>query len=104
MSESYPKYQYSVFTNDPKNGQLVIRADDFDELLTAKRDIDKILNKIEAKEVAIVPPVTRPIIHTEQKPIAVTEFEDACEKCGSPKGTSKKGNRYCLAKCWLKEK
>lgn len=39
----------------------------------------------------------------KDKPVPVSEFEDKCDKCGSPKGTSKAGNRYCLAKCWLKK-
>jgi len=37
-----------------------------------------------------------------KKSVPVEQFEDVCENCGSKKGTSKKGNRYCLAKCWLK--
>jgi hypothetical protein len=45
----YPRFQYSVFTNDPDNGQLVIRSDSFEELLQGKKEIDKILDKIDQK-------------------------------------------------------
>ncbi len=84
----FPKFQYSVFTNDPTNGQLVIRADTFQELLTAKEDINKILEKIGAKEVS--------------KSIPVEQFQEMCQNCNIPKVQSKKGNMYCPNKCWLK--
>ena len=31
------------------------------------------------------------------------ELEETCDKCGNKMGISKKGNPYCLAKCWLRE-
>lgn len=37
----------------------------------------------------------------KQRALPVEQFEDRCEKCGSKKGTSKAGNRYCLSRCWL---
>ena len=43
--KGYPKYQYSVFTKNGRDEQLVIRADTFEELKEAKLNIDKILEK-----------------------------------------------------------
>jgi len=50
MENGYPKYQYSIFLKDGKDEQIVIRADDFDELIEAKKDIDKILEKRQKDE------------------------------------------------------
>ena len=89
MNESFPKYQYSIFLRDTRDEQLVIRTDTFEELLEAKKNIDTIITK-------------RENVTLKQKTIPIEQFEEVCEKCGSKKGTSKKGNKYCLAKCWLK--
>ncbi len=42
-----PKYQYSIFLNGRRDEQLVIRADTFEELLEAKKNIDVIIAKRE---------------------------------------------------------
>lgn len=41
-----------------------------------------------------------------KKSMTVEEYEnrDKCDKCGSAMGVSQKGNKYCLAKCWLNPK
>ncbi len=44
---SYSKYQYSIFLNGSRDEQLVIRTDTFEELLEAKKNIDKIVIKRE---------------------------------------------------------
>ena len=43
---SFPMYQYSVFLNDGRDEQLVVRAATFAELLEGKRNLNKILNKV----------------------------------------------------------
>lgn len=48
--KSYPKYQYSIFLKNGRDEQLVIRADSFDELIEAKKDIDLILGKRQTEE------------------------------------------------------
>ncbi len=48
MSEKhYCKFQYSIFLRDSRDEQLVIRTDTFEELIEAKKDIDKIITKRE---------------------------------------------------------
>lgn len=47
-------------------------------------------------------PRPKPIMHTEQKPIGIGEFQDKCEKCGADKILSKKGNMVCKNFCWTK--
>jgi hypothetical protein len=43
---SYPMYQYSVFLNGERDEQLVVRASTFDELLAGKRNINRVLDKV----------------------------------------------------------
>ena len=43
---SYPMYQYSVFLNGGRDEQLVVRASTFSELLAGKRNINKVLDKV----------------------------------------------------------
>jgi hypothetical protein len=43
---SYPMYQYSVFLNGGRDEQLVVRASTFDELLAGKRNINRVLDKV----------------------------------------------------------
>lgn len=68
MDESYPKYQYSVFTKNGRDEQLVIRADTFEELIEAKKNIDKILAKKDAAHettqatLPAIPVNTRPCV------------------------------------------
>ena len=79
MSEQYPRFQYSIFLKNGRDEQLVIRTETFEDLIEAKRDIDKILDKVEAK--AYVPDIITP----------------KCPKCGSlmVRRTSKKtGNEF----------
>ena len=47
--KNYPKYQFSIFPNGSRDEQLVIRTDTFEELIEAKKDIDKIVEKKAAK-------------------------------------------------------
>ncbi len=42
----YPTYQYSVFLNGGREEQLVVRASTFGELLAGKRNINKVLEKV----------------------------------------------------------
>ncbi len=67
MSESYPKYQYSVFLKNGRDEQIVIRTETFNDLLEAKKDVNKILEKVEAE--------------TKQTTLPITP---KCPKCGSP--------------------
>jgi len=41
----FPKYQYSVFISNGQDEQIVIRADNFKEFKTLKRNVDVILKK-----------------------------------------------------------
>lgn len=43
--KEYPKYQYSIFLKNGKDEQLVIRSDSFEELVEAKKNIEKIMEK-----------------------------------------------------------
>jgi hypothetical protein len=43
---SYPMYQYSVFLDGGREEQLVVRASTFEELLEGKRNINKVLDKV----------------------------------------------------------
>ena len=45
----YPMYQYSVFLNGGRDEQLVVRAATFAELLAGKRNINKVLDKVDAQ-------------------------------------------------------
>lgn len=95
----FPKYQYSVFLKNGRDEQIVIRANTFEELLEAKKNVNKILEKVEAK-----PEVTQsPTTQVNKPTMTVEQFENRtnCEKCGSAMGISRKGNKYCLKKCWL---
>ena len=49
MDKGFPKFQYSIFLKNGRDEQLVIRADTFEELMEAKKDINKILEKVEEK-------------------------------------------------------
>ncbi len=60
MNKAYPKFQYSVFLKNGRDEQLVIRADDFEELAEAKKDIDKIMGKREEKPVQTSIPANKP--------------------------------------------
>ena len=46
---SYPMYQYSVFLNGGRDEQLVVRASTFDELLAGKRNINRVLDKVNSQ-------------------------------------------------------
>lgn|SRR3990167_6839866 len=78
-TREYPKYQYSVFLRNSRDEQIVIRTETFEDLLEAKREINKILDKVETK----------------------TQDEESngekCVKCGAPairkKGISVKTNK-----------
>lgn len=50
VGKDYPQYQFSVFLGEKRNEQIVIRTDTFEELLEAKNNINKILEKVEAKQ------------------------------------------------------
>lgn len=52
IDKDYPMYQYSVFLNGNRDEQIVIRTDTFEELLEAKKNVNKILEKVEAKQEA----------------------------------------------------
>ena len=41
----YPKYQYSLFLNGGREEQVVIRAEEWEDLIEAKKNIDKIVEK-----------------------------------------------------------
>jgi hypothetical protein len=46
---TYPLYQYSVFLNGGRDEQLVVRASTFDELLAGKRNINRVLDKVNSQ-------------------------------------------------------
>lgn len=45
----FPMYQYSVFLNGGRDEQLVVRASTFSELLDGKRNINKVLEKVDTQ-------------------------------------------------------
>lgn len=67
--EGFPKYQYSVFLKNGRDQQLVIRANTFEELVEAKKNVDKILEVSEkntetlAKEFVANTPEVAPSEH-----------------------------------------
>lgn len=80
---SYPLYQYSIFLSG-REEQLVIRADSFEELIEAKKNIDKILIKRE----------------TSVPQDATTAVETLlCARCGLP-ATIKSGISKKNGKAW----
>ena len=48
----FPKYQYSVFTNDNRKGQYVVRSNNFEEFKTLLKEIET-LDPVENKEPAV---------------------------------------------------
>lgn len=83
----FPKYQYSVFLKNGRDEQIVIRANDLDEFLKAKENVNKILEKVEQKI-------------EEKTPAPITNSNGMnCMTCGAPatqrSGVSKtKGTAY----------
>ena len=84
--KQYGKYQYSVFLDSARNGQLVIRTDTFKELMEAKKNINLIIEKVEAKKAT--PPTP-----TEPDPA----LQVTCWSCGAlaeeRRGISKKNGK-----------
>jgi len=54
INKSYSKFQYSVFLRNGREEQMVIRADDWDDFLEAKKKIDLVLKKRKKEEVQAV--------------------------------------------------
>ena len=51
-NSSFPMYQYSVFLNGGRDEQLVVRAATFSELLAGKRNVNKVLDKVNGQNEA----------------------------------------------------
>ncbi len=86
--KGFPLYQYSIFLNGSRDEQLVIRADTFEELVEAKKNIDKILTKRQNTPT------------TSQDAPQQTEDLGTCSKCGAANKLSKNGKPYCSSLCW----
>lgn len=56
LLKSYPKYQYSLFLKNSREEQVVIRADNWEDFLDAKKNVDKIVGKREAESQPTPPP------------------------------------------------
>ncbi len=100
----FNRFQYSEFTGE--KGQLVFRADTYDELVAYCGEAGITLPRKQIvtqqpQSPATTPasPISKPI----SKPMSVGEFEQKCEKCGSKKILSKKGNMVCSDFCWTKK-
>jgi len=82
MDKSYPTYQYSIFLKGSKDEQLVIRADNWEDFVEAKKKADVIIKKVETKP---------------QQPLPITKPDATCAKCGGEmvyrEGISKKNNK-----------
>ena len=86
MDKAYPTYQYSIFLKGSKDEQLVIRADNWDEFVEAKKKANAIISKVEAA----------PQVAAQPKP------SDVCNKCGAEMiNNPKTGKWFCKNKCWL---
>lgn len=93
MSEdSFPKYQYSVFLKNGRDEQLVIRSNSFEDLMEQKKNINKILEKVEGTP--------------EAPKEAAKTF--VCSQCGGPaeykEGISSKTDKPWRAVFCLKDK
>jgi hypothetical protein len=93
--KGYPIFQYSVFIKNGKDAQFVIRANTYDEFISAKKDLDKILNAMGAHETTESPA-------TQTTPQAMTRpcVKEGCQGTQTYKtGISKKTGRTW--KAWM---
>ncbi len=86
--KGFPKFQYSLFLDDKRDEQIVIRCDTWEEFIDAKKDIDKIVVKRKSEPV------------TNQNHSELQEDLGECSKCGAPNKLSKAGKPYCSKLCW----
>lgn len=95
IDKQFPLYQYSVFLQGNRDEQLVIRTNTFEELIEAKKNIDRIITKREQSTPQASPNASQQI----QQPNLGN-----CPKCNAPMiHNPKTGKNFCKDKCWLKE-
>ena len=86
--KQFPLYQYSVFLDETRNEQIVIRTDTWEEFVEAKKEINQILVKRQNTP------------QTSQDAPQHTEDLGVCSKCGAANKLSKNGKPYCSKLCW----
>lgn len=102
MIETYNKYQYSLFTGENREGQLVFRADTYEELILQCLEAGIILP---TKKVAVTQPQVQQIAQPtpEQVNAPAGKSLGLCSKCGAEMVRNPKtGKIFCKDKCWLK--
>lgn len=97
------KFQYSEFTGENKQGQIVVRADNIEDFKEALRELRQAILTKTVVPTPMIDDVPHPAETVQQKAIPVEQFEQTCEKCGAEKVLNPKtGKRFCKEKCWLK--
>lgn len=101
MIETYNKFQYSEFIGE--KGQLVFRADTYEELMHQCLEAGIILP---TKRVAVSQPQVQQIAQPtpEQVSAPAEKSLGRCSKCGADMvHNPKTGKNFCKLKCWLKQ-
>lgn len=66
MDESFPKFQYSIFLDSARNGQLVIRADSWEEFVQLKTQANEIIQFSTTPANPLAQGVTAPPVYQPQ--------------------------------------
>lgn len=88
----FPKYQISKFLDSKRDYQVVVRTDDFDELVEAMDKVKPLIEKFVPKN----QPVDITDKHYEEQPRKCRN----CKKANMVKNP-KTGKWFCEDKCWL---
>lgn len=110
MAEGFPKLQISKFLDHSRNEQIVIRCDDWDELMELKKKAESLIPQQALPQSQPDPDwvaQSGPINYQQPQPTAYQPKRrnqpGQCPKCGAPMKQSQKGNWFCSATCWLKK-
>lgn len=91
-NKQYPKYQISKFLDSKRDYQIVIRTDNFDELMSAMKKVKPLVEGVEKKAKDSGGDVYENKMNGGQK----------CKRCGANMVKNPKtGKWFCEEKCWL---
>lgn len=94
--KGFPKFQYSIFLDDKRDEQIVIRTETWEEFLEAKAEVNKILEKRATQNA-----FSKPVTNTTQPEL--NEDLGTCSNCGAPNTTYRKSGKVgCSKYCWKK--